>query len=379
MFADTLGRDSNTEDGHLVYRGLVDEMHAHKNSDIVNILESGMGAFDEPLLWIITTAGSNNASFCKDFEDTCKDVLKGEKENEGLFIMIFDLDEGDDWEDHTVWAKANPGYGISPTKGFMFQEYQNAKMEGASKRISFLTKNLNIWTASGSTWIPPEVWSMSGKQFGLLPEELKGKTAFGGMDLAYSEDLTAFVLMFPLDDHFAILPYFWIPKDKAIERTKKDGVKYLKWIEQGFIRTTEGDVTDYDVIRQDILEICQNYDVKAINYDPWNAMHIVNQLREAEAPMHPFAQTAKNYHGPMFEFELRVKDKKIIHFDNPVLAWQMQNVELFFDSSGNMKVNKKTSKEKIDGVVSMAMCFGAWISMKKEKKSVYSERGIRTL
>lgn len=380
MFVDAIGRDSNTEDGHLVYRGFIDEFHAHKTDEMVNILESGSVAFEGSCIWIITTAGYNKASYCKHFEDTCKQVLKGKKTNDGLFAMIFDLDEGDDWEDAKNWVKANPGLGISPTLNKFTQIYQNAITEGASKRIDFLTKNLNIWTNSEVTWINPTIWAKSGHGATTTIEDLKGLECYGGLDLSSTKDITCLVLQFPLDNGFyAIRMFAWIPEDTARERAKEDGVKYLEWIDQGWLQTTPGNVVDFNYIHQTILKCAELYDIQAINYDRWNSSQLVNNLIDDGAKMFPFGQGYGSMSGPTKEVERKVLKGEYIHFDNPLLAWMIDNVMIVKDPADNVKIDKSKSSEKVDGAVAMVMSEGAWMSLKEEKKQEAYQGGVLVL
>lgn len=381
MFADSIGRDSNTEDGHLVYRGYIDEFHAHKTDDMVNILESGSVAFDGSCIWIITTAGYNKASYCKHFEDNCKQVLDKKKTNDGLFAMIFDLDEGDDWEDVKNWYKANPGLGVSPTLTKFRQIYQNAMTEGASKRVDFLTKNLNIWTNSEITWINPNIWNKSGYGAGIVVDDLKGLECYGGLDLSSTKDITCLTLEFPLENGlYAILLFAWIPEDTASERAKEDGVKYLEWIDEGWLMTTPGNVVDFNYIKKTITDCAELYEIQAINYDRWNSSQLVNDLEDEGAPMYPFGQGFASMSGPTKEVERKVLKGEYIHFDNPLLAWMIDNVMIVKDAAGNIKIDKSKSSEKVDGAVSFVMAEAAWMSLKEEKRtSVYEERGVRVL
>jgi len=362
MSCQALGRDSKSEDGHLVYWGIIDEYHAHPNDDMVNILETGMGAFDEPLLIIITTAGYNIASACKQFEDTCKDVLRDEKQNDSLFIAIYDMDEDDDWENETNWSKANPGWGVSPKTEYLRTQYLNAKTEGFTKRQAFKVKNLNIWTNTTEEFIEPQVWSRSGEEIKIKKSDLLGRECYAGLDLASTIDITAFVLFFVLDDGFAMLPFFFIPLDTAAARSKRDGVKYLQWLEDDWIIGTEGDVTDYDIVYRFIIEQSEKYNIKAINYDRWNSSDLVNRLTEQGAPLHPFGQGFRSMAGPTHEFERMALKGDLKHFNNPVFDWMLQNVQIERNPDDQIKLNKKKSREKIDGPVALMNAMGAWLS-----------------
>ena len=361
MFSQPLGRDSKTEDGHLVYWGIIDEYHAHPDDSMVNILETGMGAFDEPLLIIITTAGYNLASACKTFEDTCKDVLKDEKRNDYLFIAIYDLDDEDNWEDETVWIKANPGLGISPKTQYLQTQYQNAKTEGITKKMAFKVKNLNIWTNTTEEFIEKHVWNQSGKHIKINPKDLAGRECYAGLDLASTIDITAFVLWFKLEEGFAMLPFFFIPEDTAKNRARLDGVKYLEWIDQGYIITTPGDVTDYDYLLKFIVDMLEKYDIRVIHYDRWNSSQLVNNLTEKNAPMIPFGQGFRSMAAPTKEFERLALRGDIKHFNNPVFDWMLQNVQIERNAEDQIKISKRRSREKIDGVAALINAIGAWL------------------
>ena len=362
MFAQPLGRDSKTEDGHLVYWGIIDEYHAHPDDSMVNILETGMGAFDEPLLVIITTAGYNVVSACKTFEDTCKDVLSGQKTNDFLFIAIYDLDEDDNWEDESVWSKANPGWGVSPKLEYLRTQFQNAKTEGVTKKMAFKVKNLNIWTNTTEEFIEPYIWAKNGEEIKITKKDLIGRECYAGLDLASTTDITAFVLFFVLENGFAILPFFFIPFDTAAARTRKDGVKYLQWLNDGHVIGTEGDVTDYDFLYKFIMSTAEKYNIKIINYDRWNSSHLVNMLTEQNAPMRPFGQGFRSMAGPTKEFERLALRGDIKHFNNPVFSWMLQNVQIERNADEQIKLSKKKSREKIDGPVALMNAIGAWLS-----------------
>lgn len=368
MFSQPLGRDSKTEDGHLVYWGIIDEYHAHPDDSMVNILETGMGAFDEPLLIIITTAGYNLASACKTFEDTCKDVLKNEKHNDYLFVAIYDLDAGDDWEDETVWQKANPGLGVSPKVQYLKTQYQNAKTEGITKKMAFKVKNLNIWTNTTEEFIEKHIWQRSGSEIKITEKDLTGRECYAGLDLASTIDITAFVLWFKLEHGFAMLPFFFIPEDTARKRARLDGVKYLEWIEQGYIITTPGDVTDYDYLFKFICDMLEKYDIRVIHYDRWNSSQLVNNLVEKGAPMIPFGQGFLSMAAPTKEFERLALRGDIKHFNNPVFNWMLQNVQIERNADDQIKISKRKSREKIDGVAALINAIGAWLVVESKNE-----------
>lgn len=381
MTSGSIGRDSNTEDGHLVYRGFIDEYHAHKDNSIVSILETGMGAFDSPLLVIITTAGYNMASACKHLEDNYKDILSGQKSNDNVFTMIFDLDEGDSWEDDRNWGKANPSLGGALKRDYMRVQFANVQTEGAAAMLAFKVKNLNIWTNSEISWISLENWQKSAQMMSHVNKEsLKGKECYGGLDLASVSDLTAFTLYFPLDNQeSASLTWFWIPENTAYIRTKRDNVKYMDWVKDGLIRETKGNATDMQKVWSDIKELCLIYNVKAIGCDTWSIREIEKMVEDdGYTEFYAVSQAMSGMSGPTKAIEKEVINYRHQHFNNEVVTWCFQNVTLKVDDKENCKPDKQKSKEKIDGAVSTVIAKAVHLSI-ETVVNAYAEHGIRAL
>lgn len=348
-----LSADSDKLDGLNPHYAIIDEYHAHKDDSLVKVIETGMGARQQPLLYIITTAGFNLQSPCYQFRKVCCDILEGKKQDEAVFPLIFTLDDGDDWEDERNWIKANPAIGITPSWDYMRSQYTKAKNEGSVAEIQFKTKNLNIWTGTHATWLEDAVW-MNCK--GDIPD-LSGRECFGGLDLASVRDLSALTLTFPETETepFYQLYFFWVPEDGADKRSKQDGVPYLDWIRMGHITATPGNVTDYRHIKADILALAEKYNIKSINYDRWNSSQIVQELIEEGAKMEPFGQGYKDMSQPTKDFERIVRNSSLKHNGHPVMRWMLGNVALQIDPAENIKIDKKNSSEKVDGPVSAVM------------------------
>ncbi|MBK7337845.1 MAG: terminase large subunit [Saprospirales bacterium] len=374
-FADALGKDSDTEDGWSPYAGLIDEYHAHPNNDIVNILESGMGAYGDAMLWIITTAGLNAAKSppCLEFEQLCKQILRGIVVNEDIFPLIFDLDAGDDWNDKNVWGKANPLIGITPTWRFMESRYEKAKIAGMSAETDFKAKNLNIWVNAEETWIPDEIWTNCRVDFS--PEDLIGKKAIGGLDLASVRDMTGFGLVFP--DAFevgrdVVLVWYWVPEDLIEERESqgKDLPSYRQWVRDGLLLTTPGNVLDYSAPRAKIKELRNIYDFDTIQYDRWGAYSVIIDLEADGFKVNRFGQGTVSMNPAMKEFERRVYGKKdkddpmrlLQHNGHPILRWNVANLIALRDPAGNMKPDRSNVKNKIDGAVCVIMGLGGLLN-----------------
>lgn len=366
-----LGKDSKTEDGFSPYCALIDEYHAHPTADMVNVMESGMVKHRAPLLCIITTAGFNPESPCARFEEVCKRVLLGHAKAPFLLPFIYDLDEGDAWDDESVWIKANPSLGYTVTLEALRLECEKAKAEGEHKRVDFCRKNLNIWAKSFKSWIPPDVFAANGDAFNV--DELEGAACFGALDLSRSRDLTALVLFFPSVNggKHKILCRFWCPEKNAIDREKVDGTPYLEWARNGYIELTPGDVIDTDYIYKAIIETLNKYNVHSIAFDRFGALPLISKINkefgylprtQTKCVLEPYAQTPPHFHTPMLEIEKMFYQNKVMHASNPVLKWMFQNVCLRTDANGNMAIDKHKSADKVDGVVALVMAVGQYIT-----------------
>ena len=362
-FASYLGQDSDTEDGLSPYYGMCDEFHAHKSQDMMNVIESGMGTRENPMTWIITTAGFNSTGPCAQFEKICKQILDGTIENERMFMLIFDLDKDDDWEDPAVWEKANPSMRyIDTLPDFLQSAYETAKTQGATKEVNFRTKNLNIWSSTFSTWIPADKWDEAGTDF--EKDDLAGIKCWAGLDLASTRDLCSFCLYFP--DEAKAIWWHWLPEDEAKQREKNDSIPYTQWAKDGWIKLTQGNVRDDKIIIQDIKTIAEAFGIQSIAYDRWGAANIVITLTESGAKMEAFGQGFASMSAPTKAIERLIFSNKLNHGNNPVMRWQASNVAIQMDPAENIKIAKNKSTEKVDGMVALAMAIGE--SMDKKTK-----------
>ena len=355
-----LGADSDTEDGLNPLMGIIDEYHAHKTADMVNILESGMGSRTQPLLEIITTAGTNQNGPCYQEERTLAVNTLNGSGPEDYFCIIYTLDKEDNWSDPAVWIKANPNLGVS-----VFNDYLESRVKMAlaspRKQNDVKTKNFNVWTNARTAWITSEIWDACGGK--VIAADLIGRKAYGAFDLSFSVDLSAFALVFPPkgeEKQYQLLVKFYMPADVIQEKTVEDRVPYELWREQGWITATPGNIIDHDFIEQDIKDSCDLYDVIKIGYDPWKASQVVTRLkneglelvvvRQGYATMSPFAKN----------FETLLRGKKINHGINPVLSWNMSCTTLQQDAAENIKPVKPERKtgKRIDGIIATIMALG---------------------
>jgi len=356
-----LGKDSHTEDALNPHFVLVDEYHAHRDNSMLEVMESALGSREQPLIYIITTAGFDKNSACYQEEHTLAiQVLERSIEPvpETFFCLIYSLDEDDDWTDRDVWIKSNPNLGVSVRWEYLENRIQAALLS-PSKQNKIKTKHLNIWTQAESRWILDETWKKC--DFPIEEESLSGRKCYVGIDLSASQDITAVVLCFPPEEDeekYQFLYRFFIPGENIIEKEHKDKVPYSYWIEKGFVISTPGDVIDYDFIEQQVLLDAEKYNIQEIAYDPWKAQEIVNHLQEAGFTMVPIFQRYSGMAVGTDTFEKKVLGREIAHGDNPIMTWMISCTEVKSDRQGNimpMKPQRDKSGKRIDGVVASIM------------------------
>lgn len=379
-----LGRDTDSMDGLNVHGVVADEVHAWKTRDTWDLLETATSSRRQPLMIGITTAGFNRQSLCYEQHEYAIKLLEGFGNPNGFhddsfFGIIFTLDEGDDWEDESVWIKANPNLGVSKKLDNMQEKAAKAKAMPSALN-AFLRLELNIWTQSETKWIPRVHWdACSGS---VDASALRGMRAYGGLDLSSTTDISAFVLVFPPEtesDGYRVLCRFFIPDESMRERTKRDRVPYEAWVRQGFITATPGNAIDYDFILAQIDEDAQAFDLREIAFDRWGSTKIIQEIEERELTCVQFGQGFASMSSPMKELEKLILSHRLAHGNNPVLNWMADNLVALEDPAGNIKPDKERSLERIDGMTALIMALARAIVHDDSDKSVYEERGLRTL
>lgn len=372
-----LGKDTDTLDGLNVHGAIVDELHAHPNREMYDILDTATGSRRQPLIFMITTAGYDRRSICWQMHEYTEKVLQGVIEDDSFFGVIFTLDEGDDWEDERNWIKANPNLDVSVKLDDLQRQATRAKGMPTSLN-AFLRLRLNVWTQAETKWTPTDHWRQCGKA--VDAEGLRGRTCYGGLDLSSTMDITAFVLVFPPEsdaDDYRVLCRFWVPEDAMRERSKRDRVPYDAWVRQGFITTTPGAVIDYDYIFEQIVQDAAAFDMQELAYDRWNASQLIADLdKERVTTLVQFGQGFASMNAPMKDLAKLIVEHRIAHGNNPVLTWMADNLVAAQDPAGNIKPDKAKSTEKIDGMVALIMALDRAI---RNSTSVYDERGVLTL
>lgn len=376
-FYQVLSAETGTKHGLNVSGLVFDEIHAQPNRKLYDVLTKGSGdAREQPLFFIITTAGNDKNSICYELHTKALDLMQGRKKDYTFYPVVYGLEADEDWTDEANWYKANPSLGHTIKIERVREAYQNA-IENPAEENVFKQLRLNIWTSASIRWIPEQVYDKGNLPIDL--DSLRGRMCYGGLDLSSTSDITALVLAFPPrndDEKYILLPFFWLPEDTLELRCRRDHVLYDVWQKQGFIQTTEGNVIHYGFIEKFIERLGETYNIREIAYDRWNATQMVQNLEDMSFTMVPFGQGFKDMSPPSKELFKLLMEGNILHGGNPVLKWMAGNVVMRQDPAGNIKPDKEKSVEKIDGIVATIMALDRCIRNGTGSSSVYDERGV---
>ncbi|MFZ2967931.1 MAG: terminase TerL endonuclease subunit [Sulfuricurvum sp.] len=373
-----LGRDSKTEDGLNIGFGVGDEIHAHPDRSLIEVVQSSQGARVQPMMFYITTAGFNLASPGYDEYEYAKKVMDGVIEDDGYFAFIAELDKDDDPFDESVWYKANPNLGISKTYDHM-RNMANSAKERPSALNNFLVKELNRWVNAVENFIPFAKWKECAAPDTDVSE------AYGvlmGVDLSRSDDFTAKATTYLLPNgRYHVKTHFYIPADNIQERERELRAPLTSWVLQGFITATPGNTIDLDYIERDILNDIKEYEINELCYDPYRAATLVSNI-EKNTSFEGCVQIRQGYltiSEPTSNFKDAIKKGDITHDNNPVMNWMVSNLTVVTDPAGNIKPDKSHLTRKIDGCAAVINTFARAIAFEPPVVSVYEERGLRTL
>jgi phage terminase large subunit-like protein len=377
-FYKVLSADAKGKFGSNPHTILFDELFVQPDERLWVALTTGTGTRRQPLVWAITTAGWDKLSLCYEQHDHANQVLEGVLTDDELYPVIFAAQPEADWTDPKVWALANPSLGRTLKIDYLRTECRRAQ-ESVNKQNTFRRFHLNQWTEQETRWMDVDDWKRCARPN--LAIELKGQRCFGGLDLSTRIDLTALSLVFPCGNKVKKLSFFWCPEQTIQKRARKDRVPYDAWAREGFLRTTRGNVVDYEQVRADIVkEILPKYGLVKLGIDDWNATQIATQLEGDGVPVALMRQGFKTLSEPMKEVEKHVVSGTLEHDGNPIMTWMVRNTAPSKDAAGNIKPDKELSRERIDGVSAMCMAMGLLIREPVVKASVYGkDRGIFTI
>lgn len=357
---------ASTQDGLNPSHTALDEIHAHKTPDLLNVLTSAAGARLCPLWLYTTTDGYLNAGPWAEIKGFAKKLLAGvfgaTADHFLAVIYACDVEDksagitADDEFDESVWIKANPLIEINPHLAEAIRKDAIEAKQMPSRMAEFRIKRLNLPAASAQAWVNLPKWAQCGGEVDL--DWLEDYPCYGGLDLASTSDLTALRLVWIVDGWLYTYGLRWCPRDAIDYRTKRGTVPYAAWVESGLLKVTDGNSVDYAVIEADIKALAERYQIEQLAYDRWNAIDLCNRLVAAELPMIEFIQGPKSYHPAMQALEIAYMSGKLCHGGDPLLAWCASNLVPRYDQNLNLAPDKKRSADKIDDMTALLMAVG---------------------
>lgn len=358
-FYRSLSSQSNSLDGLNLHFGCLDELHAHKTREIYDVLETALGKRVQSFLWAITTAGSNRSGICYEVRDYVVKILNKTVNDDSVFGIIYSIDDGDQWVDEKSWRKANPNWGVSVQPDVIGQLAAKA-MQMPSAVNNFLTKHLNVWVSADSSWMDMRQWEACGDT-SLADEQFYGEECVVALDLASKVDIAAKVKVFRRFiegiAHYYVFGAYYLPEQAIADQRNS---QYSGWERMGLLRVTAGEVVDIDQIEADVKAEASQFQVRDVGYDPFQATQLSNRLQADGFNMVEVRPTVLNFSEPMKEIDVLVRQRRLHHNGDPVLAWMVSNVVCHMDAKDNIYPRKERPENKIDGVVALIMAIARW-------------------
>ena len=380
-FYQVLSAEAYSKHGFNIHGVVFDELHTQPNRKLFDVMTKGSGdARMQPLYFLITTAGTDTNSICYEQHQKAQDILEGRKIDKTFYPVIYGAPDDADWTSPEVWKNSNPSLGETIGMDKVEAACESAK-QNPGEENAFRQLRLNQWVKQTVRWMPMHKWDACKVDFD--ESLLEGRVCYGGLDLSSTTDITAFVLVFPPtdeDDHYYILPYFWLPEETLDLRVRRDHVPYDLWQRQGFLMTTEGNVVHYGFIENFIDELGTRFNIREIAFDRWGAVQMSQNLEGLGFTLVQFGQGYRDMSPPTKELMKLTLEQKIAHNGHPVLRWNMDNIFIKRDPAGNIKPDKEKSTEKIDGSVATIMALDRAIRCGNDTgDSIYDERDLLVL
>jgi len=374
-------------DGKRVHFAGLDEVHEHPTAIVVDKMSAGTKGRRQPLIAETTNSGFGRHSVCWNHRQYSEKVLEGTVQDDSWFAYVCCLDEGDDWKDPKCWIKTNPNLGISVTHKYLEEQVKQAigiaSKENIVKRLNFC-----IWTEQSTRWIPLERWDQcvekddKGCIVPIDEAKLRGRPCWGGLDLSRTTDLSALVLAFPSEEDGGktqLICRVWVPEASIDIRSQRDKVPYSDWEKQGLLTATPGEVVDYEYIREEVVKMAGEFDIREIAYDRTFAGELVNDLTNEGILMVEHGQGFLKMAQPTANFEKKVIGRQYNHGGNQIMRWAMGNCAVQADAAGNIKPDKAKSTERIDPIVAAIMADGRATGNPGDAGCAYDTRGVITI
>lgn len=330
---------------------IVDEYHEHDTDDLADTMETGMGAREQPLMLIVTTAGDNLAGPCYLLVLQAQKVLEGLIENDQLFAMLYTVDPEDDWTTEKALRKANPNYDVSVAGEFL-QARQAEAIAVARKQGTFKTKHLNIWVGARAAYFNVQKWRECQVE-DLSLADFAGTECVLGLDLASTVDLAALELVFPVEGGRIVrFGKYYLP-ETTVDAPENE--HYRAWVNEGWITVTDGEMIDFNVIQEDIVDLSSTFQVREVAYDPHQATMLVTQLMGEGISCVEVRPTTANFSQPMKWMDGLIRAGREAHNGDPVMTWAISNVVARENAKDEVYPRKESREQKIDPVVAHLM------------------------
>lgn len=351
----------NTLDGLNTHFACIDELHAHKTREVYDVVETSIGKRTQPLLFVITTAGFDQTGICYEVRSFVQKVLARETQANDQFGIIYTIDQEDDWTKESSLIKANPNWGVSVIPETVLASRDKALVLPSAAN-NFKTKHLDVWCNAATAWMDMQAWDACARDIRI--EDFSGQECYIGLDLGAKNDLTAKVKVFPVENPEGRMEYYvfgdyYVPRS-AVEKSANS--QYSGWGQEDWLHVTDGGVTDFARVEEELREDLSAFKVQSIAYDPWQATLLATRLTEDGAPMAEYANNVKNMSDPMKWLEALVMDHRLVHNGDPVLRWMMANVVARRDAKDNIFPRKEQYENKIDGAVALIMALGMCVN-----------------
>lgn len=353
-----LSSDSNTLDGLNLHLAVIDELHAIKDRNLYEVLKQGMSARNQPLLVMITTAGTVRESIYDDMYEYAAKVADGVIKDERFLPVLYELDEKKEWSDWKCWKKANPGLGTIKKVEFMSEQVERAK-NNPKDLPGILTKDFNVRETVAGAWL---AYDEVNNETTFDLEDVRGSYAIGGADLSSTTDLTCatLILMKPGSETKYVIQQYFLPEEGLEKRVIDDKIPYDKWRDRGLLTVTEGARVDYTQVTQWFIKMINEYDIRPlyVGYDSWNAQYWTLEMKDIGFDMVEVRQGYKTLSTPMKELESEFRMNQVIYNNNPILKWCLTNTSVKQDENGNIRPVKGVSqRQRIDGMVSLLIAY----------------------
>lgn len=354
-----LAAEASTQDGLNVHCAVIDELHAQKKRDLYDVIDTARGAREQSLLWLITTAGTDRSGICYERRTHITKVLDRVIDDPTMFGIIYSIDDNDDPFAPSSWAKANPNWLVS----VLLDDMEAAARKAAampSALSNFLTKRLNVWVNGESPWMDMRAWERCADPT-LQLSDFAGEVCYMGLDLAQKKDFAALCLVFKRGDVWYVFTRLYL-NELAVQES---GNAHLSgWARSGYVQVTDGDITDFDVLADDLRRYCKDFDVQEIAFDPALSMYFAGKLIEEGLPLVEIAQRAMFFTPPLIQVENLVLEKKLKFDGNPVMTWMVSNLVVKVSKFNELRSpTKERPENKIDGPMAMLMALGRAMAM----------------